>query len=359
MSAGRQILYWMGVFAVLVLMIVLLRSILLPFVMGMAIAYFLDPAADRLEKWGCSRTLATTVISIGFFLVLIAVLLLLVPLIQSQLVDLFAKLPEVGQTLWSEATGYMESLRANLPPEQIAKLEKKLGDALGATVSGAAGMIGKIWSGGLAFFNLLSLIFVTPLVAFFLLRDWDRIIAKIDGWLPRHHADTVRRLAREIDSMLAGFVRGQAILCLILGCFYAVALSIAGLDFGLIVGLLAGLISFIPFVGATFGLIASVGLAVVQFDAWQDIAIVAAIFIIGQAAEGNILQPKLVGDRVGLHPVWIIFALLAGGALLGFVGILLAVPIAATIGVLVRFLLTEYLDSPLYDPADGGGKDGA
>lgn len=359
MSAGRQVLYWAAVLAVLVLMVYLLRSILLPFVMGMAIAYFLDPASDRLESWGCSRTLATAVISGTFFLVLIAVLLLLLPLIQAQLVDLFAKLPEVGRALWAELTGYMESLRASLPPEQIAKLEKELGDALGATVSGAAGMLGKIWSGGLAFFNLLSLIFVTPLVAFFLLRDWDRIIAKVDSWLPRHHADTVRRLAREIDTMLAGFVRGQAILCLILGSFYAVALSIAGLDFGLIVGLLAGLISFIPFVGAAFGLIASVGLAVVQFDAWQDIAIVAGIFVVGQAVEGNILQPKLVGDRVGLHPVWVIFALLAGGALLGFVGILLAVPLAATIGVLVRFLLSEYLKSPLYGRAGGGGKGGA
>ncbi|MBT5413273.1 MAG: AI-2E family transporter [Rhodospirillaceae bacterium] len=358
MSAGRQVLYWAVVLAVLVVFVYLLRSILLPFVAGMAIAYFLDPAADRLEAWGCSRTLATAVITGMFFLFVAAILLLLAPLVQAQLVDLFVKLPEVGRALWAEVTGYLEFLRASLPPEQIAKLEKELGNALGATVSGAAGMLGKVWSGGLAFFNLLSLIFITPLVAFFLLRDWDRIVIKIDSWLPRDHAATVRRLAGEIDTMLAGFVRGQAILCLILGTFYAVALSIAGLKFGLIVGLVAGLISFIPFVGAAFGLVASVGLAVVQFSEWQDIAIVAAIFVVGQAVEGNILQPKLVGDRVGLHPVWVIFALLAGGALLGFVGILLAVPLAATIGVLVRFLLAEYLKSPLYG-RDGGGGQGA
>lgn len=348
MSAGRQVLYWGIVLAFLVVLIYVLRSVLLPFVAGMAIAYFLDPAADRLEGWGCSRTLATSIITALFFLVVVAVLLLLLPLLQAQLVDLFAKLPEVGRALWSEVTGYMESLRATLPPEQIAKLEKELGNALGATVSGAAGVLGKIWSGGIALFNLVSLLFVTPLVAFFLLRDWDRVIAKVDSWLPRNHAGTVRSLAGQVDTMLAGFVRGQAIVCLVLGSFYAIALSIAGLDFGLIVGLLAGLISFVPFVGAAFGLVISVGLAIVQFSDWQDIVIVAAIFAVGQAVEGNILQPKLVGDRVGLHPVWVIFALLAGGALLGFVGILLAVPAAATIGVLVRFLLAEYLKSPLF-----------
>ncbi|MFQ6017021.1 MAG: AI-2E family transporter, partial [Kiloniellaceae bacterium] len=192
-------------------------------------------------------------------------------------------------------------------------------------------------------------------VAFYLLRDWDRIVGKVDGWLPRAHAGTIREQALEVDRRLAGFLRGQGTVCLLLGVFYALALSLAGLDFGLVVGLIAGLLSFIPYVGAIVGLLASVGLAVVQFDDWVRIAIVAGIFFAGQAVEGNYLTPKLVGGRVGLHPVWVIFGLLAGGALFGFVGVLLAVPAAAVIGVAVRFALDRYMASSYYLGGGNGG----
>ena len=205
----------------------------------------------------------------------------------------------------------------------------------------------------MAFANLISLLVITPVVAFYLLRDWDRLIARIDTWLPRDHAETIRERVREVDRTLAGFLRGQGTVCLILGLFYAIALSIAGLDFGLVVGLVAGLLSFIPYVGAIIGLVLSVGLALLQFDDWLRVAIVAGIFFVGQAVEGNFLTPKLVGESVGLHPVWIIFGLLAGGALFGFVGVLLAVPAAAVIGVGVRFALDRYLQSPYY--RGGGG----
>jgi predicted PurR-regulated permease PerM len=182
-----------------------------------------------------------------------------------------------------------------------------------------------------------------------MLLDWDRMVAKVDGWVPRDHVETVRRLGKDVNKAIAGFVRGQGTVCIVLGIFYAVGLTVAGLNFGLLIGLFAGLISFIPYVGSMVGLVLSVGVAVVQFwPDWIMIVIIAAIFFVGQAIEGNILQPKLVGDSVGLHPVWLMFALFAFGSLFGFTGLLIAVPAAAAVGVLVRFALEKYLDSDLY-----------
>jgi predicted PurR-regulated permease PerM len=200
----------------------------------------------------------------------------------------------------------------------------------------------------MAIANLLSLFFITPVVTFYLLRDWDRIVAKIDALLPRQHAGVIRAQSREIDTTLAGFARGQATVCLILATYYATALMIAGLPFGLVVGMAAGLLTFIPYLGAIGGFVIAFGIALVNFDGWSGPIAVAAIFAAGQVVEGNVLTPKLVGDRVGLHPVWIIFALLAGGTLFGFLGLLLAVPVSAGIGVLVRFALSRYLASPVY-----------
>ena len=215
-------------------------------------------------------------------------------------------------------------------------------------------------SGVDAALSLASLLVITPVVTFYLLRDWDHLVARVDSWLPRHYAGTVRVEVRKVDEILAGFVRGQSSVCVILALFYAIGLTLAGLNFGLVIGLVAGLLSFIPFVGSAVGFVASVGMALVQFDDWLRIGIVAAIFVIGQAVEGNFLTPKLVGDRVGLHPVWVIFALLAGGFLFGFVGVLLAVPVAAVVGVLTRFLMAQYLDSTFHrgDQAGDAGEAG-
>ncbi len=185
---------------------------------------------------------------------------------------------------------------------------------------------------------------VTPVVAFYLIYDWHRMIRTVDSWVPLQQRETVRQLAREIDAAIAGFVRGQTAVCLILGSFYAVALTLSGLNFGLLIGLISGLITFIPYVGSMTGLILALGVAVAQF--WPDyssILMVLGIFLVGQFLEGNLLAPKLVGESVGLHPVWLIFALLAFGYLFGFVGLLVAVPLAATIGVLARFALQRYL----------------
>ena len=192
-------------------------------------------------------------------------------------------------------------------------------------------------------------IVVVPVVAFYMLLDWDRMISKIDGWLPRDHRPVIRKLADDIDTALAGFVRGQVSVCLILGTFYSVALMAAGLQFGLIVGAIAGLVTFIPYVGALMGGVLAIGLALYQFwGDWLQIGLVAGIFAVGQFLEGNIVTPKLVGKSVGLHPLWLIFALSAFGSLFGFTGMLVAVPVAAAIGVLVRFAIGQYLDSKLY-----------
>lgn len=348
MTGERQIRFWLIGLAVTVLLLWLLSGILLPFVAAMAVAYFLDPAADKLEDWGCSRAIATSIITAVFFVVVVLLALLVLPILINQIAEFAAKVPGYLEILQGYVIELVERVQARLPAERIEELRGAVTGYLGQGFQLLGQVLGGLWSGGLALVNLLSLVFITPVVCFYLLRDWDRITDTVDSWLPRQHAAVIRRQVDLIDETLAGFVRGQGLVCLCLGTYYAVALTISGLDFGLVIGLGAGLISFIPYVGSALGMLVSVGLAVAQFADWQMVAIVAVIFVVGQFVEGNFLSPKLVGDRVKLHPVWIIFALLAGGALLGFVGLLLAVPIAAVIGVLSRFGLERYLDSRLY-----------
>jgi predicted PurR-regulated permease PerM len=348
---GRAWIIWLAGFVASVVVLYLLRSILLPFVVGMASAYFLDPAADRLERWGCSRLVATSIITAAFLLVIAGLLVLVVPLLYRQTLDLIAAMPHHADALKKLVAWAIGLLQDRLSPEQLSGLKESLQGFSGEAVKWLGGVAAQLLKGGLALFQIASLIVVTPVVTFYLLNDWDRLVARVDGWLPRRHQDDIRALGKAIDHRLAGFLRGQALVCLALAAFYAVALSLAGLRFGLLVGISAGLLSFIPFVGATLGFVAAVGLALFQFDTALPVLIVAAIFMAGQLIEGALLQPKLVGDSVGLHPVWIIFAVFAGGALLGFLGVLLAVPIAAIIGELARFALKHYQAGPLY----GGG----
>jgi predicted PurR-regulated permease PerM len=227
--------------------------------------------------------------------------------------------------------------------------DKSLGDLVTQGVGWLTSFLKSLWSGGRALVSLFSLVVVTPVVAFYLIYDWHRMIRTADSWIPVHQRETVRKLACDIDAAIAGFVRGQTAVCLILGSFYAAALTLSGLNFGLLIGLISGVITFIPYVGSMTGLILALGVAVAQFwPHYSSILIVLGIFLAGQFVEGNLLAPKLVGRRVGLHPLWLIFALLAFGYLFGFVGLLVAVPLAATIGVLVRFALQRYRESSLY-----------
>ncbi|ASG22602.1 AI-2E family transporter [Nitrospirillum viridazoti] len=346
--AGRQIRFWLVGLVVGVVLIWLLRGMLLPFVAGMAIAYLLDPVADRLEGFGLPRLAATCVVLLIFVVVVVLCILLLVPLIQQQVTQLIESLPAIITWARDETMQRVRSLMAALPPDDIERLRGAASEYVGTLVGWGADFIKNLFSGGAALFGLVSLLFITPVVAFYLLRDWDRMVATLDGWLPREHAEVVREQLRAVDRTLAGFVRGQATVCLALGAFYALAMTAVGLNFGLVIGLIAGILSFIPYVGTVVGFGASVGVALFQFhDLWRE-GLVVALYILGHLLEGYVLTPKLVGDKVGLHPVWVMFALLAGGSLFGFTGVLLAVPVAAVIGVLVRFGLRQYLASSYY-----------
>jgi len=347
-SSERQTLFWgLGAVAFAVVLYAL-SAMLLPFVAGLAIAYFLDPVADKLEEWGASRALATTAIIAAFFVTVIGILILLFPLLQAQIAGLAAMVPGLIENVRAYAQPLLERIQADMTPDAIAQIKGAVGNYAGTAIKWLGGLLGDLWKGGLAFFNVLSLIIITPVVAFYLLRDWDLIVERVDGYLPRAARPTILEQCRAVDDTIAGFVRGQASVCLVLMIWYGGALTVAGLESGLLVGLGAGAISFVPYLGAAVGLVVGVGIALAQFSEFTPIVIVALIFIIGQTAESYVLTPRLVGDRIGLHPVWIIFALMAGGVLLGFTGVLLAVPVSAVIGVLIRFGLGRYMASPLY-----------
>ena len=339
-----QLRYW-GIAAVVFFLVIwLLGDVLLPFIVGGAIDYFLDPIADRLERLGLSRAAATSAISLVALMLVILLVLAVIPTLVGQLTALVNSAPEFARKLqnfllerFPDLTDSTSTIRQTLA--QIgAAIQERWAVLAESVLSSALGVI-----------SVLLFIVVVPVVAFYLLLDWDDMVARIDSMLPLDHAPTIRRLAREIDAVLAGFVRGQVSVCLVLGTYYAVALMLAGLQFGLIVGAIAGAITFIPYIGALVGGVLAIGLALFQFwGDWFHIGIIAAIFAIGQFVEGNVLTPRLVGKSVGLHPVWLLFALSAFGSVFGFVGMLIAVPVAASIGVLMRFGMEQYRSSLLY-----------
>jgi len=352
---ARVPLFWLGFLVLFACVSWALAGMLLPFVAGAVIAYVFDPIVDHLVRLGRGRIprwFATSSALVGFVVVLVLVVLLGVPLVEAQVTRLIHVLPDYVATLRRAIEPFVRDITQRLSPADMERLRSALGQFGGDAVSWIVSFAQRLLAGGLAVFDVLSMVFITPVVAFYLLRDWDRILASIDGWLPRPHAEVIREQAREVDRTLAGWMRGQATVCLSLGVFYAASLTLVGLDFGLIVGLLTGVLTVIPYVGTMFGCVASIGLAFAQFDEPWRVALTAAVFIAGQMAEGNVLTPLLVGDRVGLHPVWVIFALLAGANLMGFVGVLIAVPVAAVIGVLVRFGLSRYLAGSLYTGDD-------
>ncbi|MGR3500505.1 MAG: AI-2E family transporter [Limimaricola soesokkakensis] len=340
----QQARIWAVIAIVTFALLWLLGDVILPFLVGGALAYLLDPLADRLERLGLSRAMAVAVIALGVVLIFAAAVLLLIPTLIRQTTQLVQTAPELF-------SGLRDGLAARFPElmDESSTIRTQL-DAIGAAVQARGGeILNSVLSSAMGVINLLVLFVVVPVVAVYLLVDWDRMVARIDELLPREHAPTIRQLAREVDRTLASFVRGQGLVCLILGTYYAVALALVGLNFGLVVGALAGLVTFIPYVGALLGGALAIGLALFQFwGDWVWIGAVAGIFVAGQMIEGNILTPRLVGGSVGLHPVWLLFALAVFGALFGFVGMLVAVPFAASLGVFARFAITRYQQSALY-----------
>lgn len=345
----RQVFFWLAVLVVFIIFLMVFSSILLPFVAGMALAYFLDPVADWFERRGLSRLMATIVILVLFVVTFALSLMIVIPVLASQTNDLLAKLPGYITLLQQRIANASPEMLPSWLRDQVGALKENFSSILGEGTKFLATLFEQIWNSGKAIIDVFSLLIVTPVVAFYLLLDWDRMIARVDQLVPRDYVATVRELSREIDQTIAGFVRGQGTLCLVLGVYYGTGLALTGLNFGLLIGLFSGAISFIPYVGSTIGFVLAIGLALVQF--WPDylwIGLVAVVFFTGQFLEGNVLQPKLVGNRVGLHPVWLMFALFAFGLLFGFVGLLVAVPVSAAIGVLVRFAVARYLNSELY-----------
>ena len=339
-----QAKYWGIAITVIIVLLWQLGDVILPFVLGGAIAYCLDPIADRLERLGLSRVAAVAVITLVATLTFILLFLLVIPALVQQTAQLIETAPDVFNRLQNALTTRFPELM-----DETSTIRQQL-IAIGETIQSKGGeLVNGVLSSALGLINMLIFLVVVPVVAFYLLLDWDNMTAKIDEMLPRDHLPVVRRLASQVDKTLASFIRGQGTVCLILGTYYAISLMLAGLNFGLVVGFIAGLVSFIPYIGALVGGVLAIGLALFQFwGDWVSIGIIGGIFMVGQFLEGNILTPKLVGNSVGLHPVWLLFALSVFGSLFGFVGMLVAVPVAAMIGVFARYGIEQYKDSLLY-----------
>ena len=338
--------FWLGITVAFFLFLYLINGILLPFVTGTLIAYFLSPAADRMEKHKVPRPLAVLLLLGCFFFVITLILLIVTPILADQLGGLANDLP--GHLLHIQHT-YAPSLSKWTNDLDKEQLQTSLSENSGTALKFAAGFLAGMFKSGMAIINALSLVLITPVVAFYLMNDWHTLVARVNALLPRNHADTIREQVAIIDTTLAGFVRGQVNVCLIMGVYYALALTLTGLKFGIIIGFMTGLLVIVPYVGFLLCFVIGMTIAFFQFGEMHQIVIVLGAFLIGQLIEGNYVTPKLVGEKVGLHPVWIIFGLLAGGTLFGFVGVLLAVPISAVIGVLLRFATQNYLHSRYYD----------
>lgn len=348
--------FWIGALAVGALLFVLFRPILLPFVAGAAIAYALDPVADWLEANHIRRPLATFALLTAIIVAVLAVILLLLPLLITQFVDLVEGIPNFITRLQELFGSALESDWAAFLGLDAESIRASMAGFMGQGLDVVTAVLGSLWTGGRVVLDVGSLLVVTPFVAYYLLRDWDAIVKWVDQLLPRDHAPEIRRLAAEMDEKVAAFVRGQVLVGFLLGCFYAAGLMMIGLNYGLLVGLMAGILSFIPYLGFAVGFFVSLAIALVQF--WPDwiwLVAVVAVFMVGQLLEGYVLQPRLLGHRVGLHPVWLIFSLFAFGYLFGFLGFLLAIPLAAAVGVLLRYAIDRYRRSPLYE---GTGKSG-
>ncbi|MEJ6478312.1 MAG: AI-2E family transporter [Octadecabacter sp.] len=340
----QQAKYWGVATAAFLIVLWYLGDVILPFVLGGAVAYFLDPVADRLEAWGLSRIMATVTITLVGILLFVIAILLVIPTLVEQTGQLINTAPDLFTRLQAWLTTKFPQLM-----DADSMIRHQL-VAIGETIQSKGGdLINSVVSSAMSLVNVMVLIVVVPVVTFYLLLDWDNMVAKIDDLLPRDHAPVVRELASQIDNTLASFIRGQGTVCLVLGSYYAISLMLVGLNFGLVVGFIAGLITFIPYIGALVGGTLAIGLALFQFwGEWGWIAAVGGIFVLGQFLEGNVLTPKLVGKSVGLQPVWLLFALAVFGSSFGFVGMLVAVPVAAMLGVVARFGIAEYKKGRLY-----------
>ncbi len=364
LTLQRQVGFWIGGLAVLALSLFVLRGILLPFIAGLALAYFLDPIVSRLELIRVPRIVGALTVIGTFVVVFVVLTVLIVPVLANQLTAFVTRLPSYVVQLQALATEQNREWLQRVLGDRLPDVSRTIGDIVSQSTGWVASFVQQsLWTGGATFIYLFALAIITPVVAFYLLKDWPRMMAKVDSWLPLQHRETILGLMREMNVAMAGFVRGQATVCVVLMIYYGMALTGAGLNFGLLIGLGTGFLSFIPYVGSITGLTLALGVAIVQFwPDWTMVVVILAIFGVGIFFESYVLYPNLVGESVGLHPVWLMFALFSFGALFGFAGLMLAVPLAASIGVLTRFAIRQYLASPLYTgvprtrPHDGSAR---
>src|SRR5262245_41685420 len=357
MRFAQPAIFWIVVCAVALVALVLLRQILLPFVLGTLLAYLLVPAVDRLERLGISRSFAAPAVVLPLVAALIAFLLVMLPAIIGELKYFMGEFPRSITRLQSLVTDSSSPWLHKVMGDDL-HIEQSFADV--AETMGSTWLddfLRSLWSGGLALISLLSLLVVTPIVAIYLAIDWQRMIATVHGWAPAAHRYEIRALAREIHETVAGFVRGQIVICLVLAVLYATALKMTGLNHAIFIGIAAGLISFVPYLGAATGFVVAVCVAMAQFlPNWVPVAVVGSIFVFGEMLADYVLSPRVIGRRVKLNPVWMMFALFAFGWLFGFIGVLLAIPIAASLGVILRFARLQSLATSGHHASDRPGR---
>jgi len=339
---------WIVTIAIVVLAMYSISGIFLPFVVGLLIAYAMHPTVTRLVSLGIARGVATLIMILSFFLIVGVLLFVLIPFITAELGSLAGTLPAYGKRMLEHFLPYLDHLSSFVGSDNLGDLQAKASSYMGDMLSWGVTLIAKLLGNTLALATLISLIIITPMVSFYLLRDWPVLLGHLANLVPRQQVSTVVLLAGQINDTLGAYVRGQSLVCLVLAFLYSFGLWLVGLKYAFTIGIVTGLLSFIPYVGMLIGFVAGMGVAFAHFDNWLNILLVATVFVVCNIIEGQFLSPLLVGGRIGLHPVWVIFALLAGGSLFGFIGLLLALPIAAVLGVLVRFAISRYLDSPYY-----------
>lgn len=348
MTQATRVGFWAGFFGLFIGFVWIFNDILTPFILGIAIAYLLDPIMNKMARKNMPRWATALLILALFFSFLIFMFVLVAPMLFRQLQMLFEQAPNYIQNLLDYLGPYLSWIQDRMGEDYIDQINAYLKDSAGKIVGVTGGIVGGIATGGKAIVGAGATLVLTPIVAFYFMNEWPNMTRWVESLYPRQHAALIRELLRKINRKVSGFIRGQIIVAFILGTIYALALTVVGLNYGFLIGIGAGLFSIIPLVGSTLGLL--VGLVVAWFQTGDLIytLIVAGIFMGGQFVEGNFLSPKIVGDSVGLHPLWVLFALLAGGALFGIVGMLIAVPVAAVIGVLSGFAIEQYKASPLY-----------
>ena len=366
MSLERQLLIWAALLAALLYALAKLGSVVTPFAAGIALGYLLDPLARKLQRLGLNRLGASLTIMVAFAVVAVWSVAVIVPILGNQVLSFSQRLPDLAVRLRALAVdevgvltdryggGWLAPLGLGGDQPTSAQIQQWMGDLGTQAAQWLLGALRSLVSGGAAVFSFMSLMIITPVVAFYILVDWRRMTAYLDSLVPRDYRDDVRAMAGEIDAALAGFIRGQSLVCLFLGLWDGIGLTLVGLDFGLLIGVTAGALSFVPYVGTLVAVVFTVGVGLVQgWPSLRYVIMALGVVLAGEFLNSYVISPKLVGESIGLHPVWLMFALLAFGQLFGFAGLIIAVPAAAAIGVLARHVIGLYFRSPLYRGANG------